>query len=93
MKIDENTPIEIIKNRMKESPIETIILTIILIMFLIFYYFLEDTPIMQNIQKRIDNFKQRMIVSLIVKNGEIQNTNSLSFSNMALYLLEFFGMV
>ena len=50
MKIDENTPIEIIKNRMKESPIETIILTIILIMFLIFYYFLEDTPIMQNIQ-------------------------------------------
>jgi hypothetical protein len=93
MKFDEEINIENIKNNIKEYPFETISMTIIVVLFLIGYYFMEHIPFVKNIQKKMDDFKQRMMISLIIKNGEIQNTNSLSFSNIALYLLEFFDMV
>lgn len=93
MKFDDEISIEKIKNSIAEYPFETATITIIAVIFLIGYYFMEYIPFMQNIQKKMDDFKQRTIVSMIVKNGEIQNTNSWSFSNVALYWLDFFDMV
>jgi hypothetical protein len=93
MKFYEEISIENIKNSITKYPFQTISLIIIALVFLVGFSFMENSVFMQNMQQKIDDFKQRMVVSLIVKNGEIQNTNSWSFSNMTLYLLEFFDMV
>jgi len=77
----------------KESPITAIIAGVMSMLIVFGFYFLKYAPIMQNFRDKIDDYKQKMILSLVVKNGEIQNTNSWSFSNMALYLLESFDMV
>ena len=93
MKFYEEISIENIKNSITKYPFETISIIIIVLVFFIGFSFMENTLFMQNIQQKMDDFKQRMIVSLIIKNGEIQNTNSWSFSNIALYWLDFFDMV
>ena len=76
-----------------ESPITATIAGIFTLLFLLGFYFLKHAPIMQNFRDKMHDYKQKMILSLIVKNGEIHNTNSWSFSNMILYLLESFDMV
>jgi hypothetical protein len=76
-----------------ESPVESAILIIALLIVLAGYYFVKNAPMMQNFRDKMDDYKQKMILSLIVKNNEIHNTNSWSFSNVALYLLESYDMV
>jgi len=77
----------------KESPITAIIAGILTLLMFFGLYILKNAPIAQNIRDKLHEYKQKMILSLVVKNGEIQNTNSWSFSNMTLYLLESFDMV
>ena len=77
----------------KESPITAIIAGILTLLMFFGLYILKNAPITQNIRDKLHEYKQKMILSLVVKNGEIQNTNSWSFSNMALYLLESFDVV
>jgi hypothetical protein len=93
MKFDEEINIEDMKNSIVKYPFETAMMTIIVVVFFIGFYFMEYIPFIKNLQKKMDEIKQKMIVSLIVRNGEIQNTNSWSFSNIALYWLDFFDMV
>jgi hypothetical protein len=76
-----------------ESPVESAIMVIALVIGVIVYYFVKNAPMMQNFRDKMDDYKHKMIMSLIVKNNEIQNTNSWSFSNVALYLLESYDMV
>jgi hypothetical protein len=76
-----------------ESPAESAIMVIALVIGLVGYYFVKNAPIMQNFRDKIDDYKHKMILSLIVKNGEIHNTNSWTFSNVVLYLLESYDMV
>jgi len=77
----------------KESPITATIAGIFSLLIVFGFYLLQNTSIAQNIRDKLHEYKQKMILSLVVKNGEIHNTNSWSFSNMALYLLESFDMV
>ena len=77
----------------KESPIAATISGLLSLFIVFGFYLFKNTTIAQNIRNKIDDYKQRMILSLVVKNGEIQNTNSWSFSNMALYLLKVFDML
>lgn len=77
----------------KESPIAAIIAVIMTLLILFGLYILKNAPITQNFRDKMHEFKQKMILSLVVKNGEIQSTNSWSFSNVVLYLLESFDMV
>ena len=77
----------------KESPITATIAGIFSLLIVFGFYLLQNTSMAQNIRDKLHEYKQKMILSLVVKNGEISNTNSWSFSNMALYLLESFDMV
>jgi hypothetical protein len=77
----------------KESPITATIAGIFSLLIVFGFYLLQNTSMAQNIRDKLHEYKQKMILSLVVKNGEIRNTNSWSFSNMALYLLESFDMV
>lgn len=82
-----------IVDNITESPTESVMMVIMLLIVLAGYYFVKKAPMMQNIRDKIDDYKHKMILSLIVKNNEIHNTNSWSFSNVALYLLESYDMV
>jgi hypothetical protein len=76
-----------------ESPVESAIMVIALVIGLVGYYFVKNAPMMQNVRDKLDDYKHKMILSLIVKNNEMHNTNSWSFSNVILYLLESYDMV
>jgi hypothetical protein len=82
----------IIEN-IQESPITAIVAGILSLSIVFGMYLLKHATFMQGVRDNIDDYNQKMILSLVVKNGEIQNTNSWSFSNVALYLLESFDMV
>jgi hypothetical protein len=77
----------------KESPIAAIIAGILSVLIVFGLYLLKNAPIAQNFRDKMHEFKQKMILSLVVKNGEISNTNSWSLSNIMLYFLESFDMV
>lgn len=77
----------------QESPTAVIVASILSLLIVFGLYVLKNAPITQNFRDNINECKQKMILSLVVKNGEIQNTNSWSFSNVALYLLESFDML
>jgi hypothetical protein len=76
-----------------ESPVESAIMVIALVIGVMVYYFVKNAPMMQNFRDKIDDYRHKMIMSLIVKNNEIHNTNSWTFSNVVLYLLESYDMV
>jgi len=82
----------IIEN-IQESPITAIVAGILSLSIVFGWYLLQNTSMAQNVRDKMHDYKQKMILSMVVKNGEIQNTNSWSFSNVALYLLESFDMV
>lgn len=77
----------------KESPISATIAGILSLSIVFGFYLLQNTSMAQNIRDKLHEYKQKMILSLVVKNGEIRNTNSWSFSNVTLYLLESFDML
>jgi hypothetical protein len=77
----------------QESPTAVIVTSILSLLIVFGLYVLKKSPITQNIRDKLYEYKQKIILSLVVKNGEIRNTNSWSFSNMALYLLESFDML
>ena len=76
-----------------ESPVESAVMVIALLVGLVGYYFVKNAPMMQNFRDKMDDYKHKMIMSLIVKNNEMHNTNSWTFSNVVLYLLESYDMV
>jgi hypothetical protein len=77
----------------EKSPIQTSIFMIVILLVLAILNFIEDIPMMQNINEKLFEYKQKLLVSLVVKDNEIQNTNSWSFKNMVLYLLNSYDMV
>jgi hypothetical protein len=87
-----NSDKNIIEN-IQESPITAIVAGILSLSIVFGWYLLQNTSMAQNVRDKMHDYKQKMILSMVVKNGEIQNTNSWSFSNVALYLLESFDMV
>jgi phosphotransferase system glucose/maltose/N-acetylglucosamine-specific IIC component len=77
----------------EESPTAVIVASILSLLIVFGLHILKNAPITQNFRENINEYKQKMILSLVVKNGEIQNTNSWSFSKAGLYLLESFDML
>jgi hypothetical protein len=87
------TPGKTMMENIQESPTAVIVASILSLLIVFGLYVLKNAPITQNIRDKLYEYKQKIILSLVVKNGEIRNTNSWSFSNMALYLLESFDML
>ena len=82
-----------IMENIQESPTAVIVASILSLFIVFGLYVLKNAPITQNFRDNINEYKQKMILSLVVKNGEISNTNSWSFSKAGLYLLESFDML
>jgi hypothetical protein len=77
----------------EQSPIQASIFVIIILLFLAILYFIEDMPFMQDIGENLFEYRQKLMVSLVVKDNEIQNTNSWSLRNIAIYILNSYDMV
>lgn len=76
----------------EKSHVYQYISIIVILLIGLFIYFADELPIVifckENIKKKLTEYKERTIVSLIVNDNEIQNNNSSSLRNIALHLLE-----
>lgn len=77
----------------EESPVQAFIFMLFILACLAILYFIENIPFMKTINEKLYEQKQKLMVSLVVKDNEIQNTNSWSLNNMFLYLLSSYDMV
>jgi hypothetical protein len=86
-----------IEDFLEKSPIYKYIFLAIVLLFGIFVYYAEDIPIIidwkEKLQEKVDEYRERAIVSMVVKDNEIQNNSSSSFRNIALYLLESYDVL